>query len=265
MKTLTTLAALAALALHASADVTVVDFSFDNTANDTGPAFQHFDNATGSPVATLTNGVVSSSGTAAAGFNTVSSVNLSSYSGFTVKIVVESSNFDTTVAGYNGSFLGIATGANANNTDGTALWNNVGTSADPAIGVQFGDAGRGTAGDIELAVDAGAASYTTLAAYTTNSANDGFTLFLSFSDNGENDAGVSVATTGLETELAYTGTVGYSYDTLADAVSANVSAQGGGAFDLASYSITAIPEPATLGLVAAFGGAVLFIRRRFMM
>lgn len=28
---------------------------------------------------------------------------------------------------------------------------------------------------------------------------------------------------------------------------------------------TVIPEPATLGLVAAFGGAVLFIRRRFMM
>ncbi len=30
-------------------------------------------------------------------------------------------------------------------------------------------------------------------------------------------------------------------------------------------SITVIPEPATLGLVAAMGGAVLFIRRRFMM
>jgi hypothetical protein len=29
-------------------------------------------------------------------------------------------------------------------------------------------------------------------------------------------------------------------------------------------TLTAIPEPATLGLVAAFGGAVLFIRRRFM-
>ncbi|MDF7799029.1 hypothetical protein P4C99_06115 [Pontiellaceae bacterium B1224] len=29
-------------------------------------------------------------------------------------------------------------------------------------------------------------------------------------------------------------------------------------------TVTAIPEPATLGLVAAFGGTVLFIRRRFM-
>lgn len=31
-----------------------------------------------------------------------------------------------------------------------------------------------------------------------------------------------------------------------------------------NVSVTAIPEPATMGLVALFGGAVLFIRRRFM-
>ncbi|MDF7822787.1 PEP-CTERM sorting domain-containing protein [Pontiellaceae bacterium B12227] len=30
------------------------------------------------------------------------------------------------------------------------------------------------------------------------------------------------------------------------------------------YTVTVIPEPATLGLVAAFGGGILFIRRRFM-
>ncbi|WP_372807623.1 hypothetical protein [Pontiella sp.] len=33
---------------------------------------------------------------------------------------------------------------------------------------------------------------------------------------------------------------------------------------LDNVSVTVIPEPATLGLVAAFGGSVLFIRRRFM-
>jgi hypothetical protein len=35
------------------------------------------------------------------------------------------------------------------------------------------------------------------------------------------------------------------------------------------YDVTAeytvIPEPATLSLIAAFGGGVLFVRRRFMM
>ncbi|WP_372846130.1 PEP-CTERM sorting domain-containing protein [Pontiella sp.] len=38
----------------------------------------------------------------------------------------------------------------------------------------------------------------------------------------------------------------------------------GGSTDVAAATLTVIPEPATLGLVAAFGGAVLFIRRRFM-
>lgn len=34
--------------------------------------------------------------------------------------------------------------------------------------------------------------------------------------------------------------------------------------DIQDVGIAAIPEPATLGIVAAFGGAVLFIRRRFL-
>jgi hypothetical protein len=32
-----------------------------------------------------------------------------------------------------------------------------------------------------------------------------------------------------------------------------------------SFTVTSIPEPATLGLIAAFGGGLLFIRRRFML
>lgn len=34
--------------------------------------------------------------------------------------------------------------------------------------------------------------------------------------------------------------------------------------DINDVGIAAIPEPATLGLITAFGGAILFIRRRFM-
>ncbi len=40
---------------------------------------------------------------------------------------------------------------------------------------------------------------------------------------------------------------------------------GGIFLDNIEADVTAIPEPATLGMVGAFGGAVLFIRRRFMM
>ncbi|MDF7806431.1 hypothetical protein P4E94_03205 [Pontiellaceae bacterium B12219] len=39
----------------------------------------------------------------------------------------------------------------------------------------------------------------------------------------------------------------------------------GDVFEVTGSTLSVIPEPATLGLVAAFGGAVLFIRRRFMM
>ena len=35
--------------------------------------------------------------------------------------------------------------------------------------------------------------------------------------------------------------------------------------EMDNFQVDVIPEPATIGLVAAFGGAVLFIRRRFMM
>jgi hypothetical protein len=256
---------IAALTVQQATAATIVDFSFDDTANDTGVAFQHFDNATGTSTADLTTGQVSSSSTAAAGFNTVSSIDLSSYSGFTVGIVVESSNFDITIPSYNGSFFGIATGPNANATDGSALWQNAGTTTKPSIGVQFGDAGRGTAGFVELAVDAGGYSFTQLIAAPTVSADDGFTLSLTFTDNGTGDAGVTVTSTGMDTDINYSGTVGFTYASFADTVSGNISSQGGGAYDLASYRIVSIPEPATLGLISVFGGSLLCIRRRFML
>jgi len=38
---------------------------------------------------------------------------------------------------------------------------------------------------------------------------------------------------------------------------------GGGGVYQTGFQVSTIPEPATLGMVAAFGGAVLFVRRRF--
>ncbi len=43
------------------------------------------------------------------------------------------------------------------------------------------------------------------------------------------------------------------------------SLSGSNRGSLNGIQLIAVPEPATLGMVAAFGGAVLFIRRRFMM
>lgn len=56
------------------------------------------------------------------------------------------------------------------------------------------------------------------------------------------------------------------YNTSANNSSVDASAEKKLTIDKITYgtSITAIPEPATLGLLSAFGGAILFIRRRFM-
>lgn len=47
--------------------------------------------------------------------------------------------------------------------------------------------------------------------------------------------------------------------------SANWDNGAGDFMELNELTVEAIPEPATLGLVVAFGGAILFIRRSFMM
>ncbi len=72
-----------------------------------------------------------------------------------------------------------------------------------------------------------------------------------------------VETTGewATTELG-TAELGTGYDYYAWRISV---VGAGGADTFSVDNLTVIPEPATLGMVAAFGGAVLFIRRRLMM
>ncbi|WP_372797604.1 PEP-CTERM sorting domain-containing protein [Pontiella sp.] len=250
----------AALLAVGAASAAVIDYSFDGTANDTGPAWQEFDNGAGTPVQDITNGTIANGGSSGSGFNTVDGVDLSSYSSFTVQIDVESASLEQ---GLNGSFFGITTGPDANGTDGSALYNNAGKVGAPAIGVQIGS-GRGGS-NIDLAFDmvGGNGSFTEIsAAPTQDSMNDGFTLFMTLTDNGASDVGITVTSTGLSTNINYSGTLGVTYAAFAGDVTGNVSSQGG-SIDLANYSI--IPEPATLGLVALFGGGIMFIRRRFML
>lgn len=77
--------------------------------------------------------------------------------------------------------------------------------------------------------------------------------------------------TGVYTE--WTDAMTFSHDvTGADLIAAGATAGDSLRLNLYSkdinwldnISVTVIPEPATLGLVAVFGGGVLFIRRRFM-
>lgn len=256
-------AALAAFTAQQTATAaTIVGFTFDDTANDTGPAWQEFTNNSSS-TQDITDGTIANSSTQGSGFVSVTSVDLSGFEGFTVNIVVESTNFDTsTGGGFNGSFFGIATGPDAGGTGGSTLWNNVGTATKPAIGLQFGDNGRGTAGQIELVVNPGTAAYTTLLAYPTTAMNDGFTLSLTFTDNGASDAGISIASTGLGGNIDFTGTIsGFAYGDFANTVHGNVSSQGG-SVDLASYTITTVPEPSSTALLGLGGLAILMRRRR---
>ena len=59
---------------------------------------------------------------------------------------------------------------------------------------------------------------------------------------------------------------GYSWTAIwtADATSKNIEVYRWTRATLAGVSLQAIPEPATFGLFAVFGGAALFIRKRHM-
>lgn len=63
----------------------------------------------------------------------------------------------------------------------------------------------------------------------------------------------------------YAGFTGLGTDGSGNLVITMTSDGGADHVNVAALTLQAIPEPATLGLVAAFGGAVLFIRRRFML
>jgi hypothetical protein len=102
-----------------------------------------------------------------------------------------------------------------------------------AVRATTGTAVRGY--DIDVSINGGA--YTVLgAANVANQRNDGWESFdLTLTDTGVTSVDFRIYSTG--------GGVEYT----------NFAING-----------TVIPEPATLGMIAAFGGGILFIRRRFM-
>lgn len=91
-------------------------------------------------------------------------------------------------------------------------------------------------------------------------------LSLAFSD------GTSASVTTLETFNGYDPTTDIGmvfFDVALDANTTGtftlLATEGGGNPTIGGVTFDVIPEPATLGLVAMFGGGIVFIRRRFML
>ena len=81
--------------------------------------------------------------------------------------------------------------------------------------------------------------------------------------------GATHATTVMSPQIASGNTHTFDWDLTALGTTVNslqfaTAAFGAQDQSVTGVSTTVIPEPATLGLVAAFGGAVLFIRKKFM-
>jgi len=65
-------------------------------------------------------------------------------------------------------------------------------------------------------------------------------------------------------DSTYDGITHVRFSNITKFIDMATSGDGADLYRMSELRFTAIPEPATLGLVAAFGGAVMFIRRRFM-
>ncbi|MFC7337794.1 PEP-CTERM sorting domain-containing protein [Haloferula chungangensis] len=253
--------ALCLPAFHANAMV-LYTHTFDEVANDSTPALQGFSNNVNG-VFDLTTGVVGGSGTIATGFNTVSSLDLSAHSEFTVAFYVENNASGVATSGTNGAFFGITSSPNSNNIDGSALYNNAGNTDGPAIGLQVGT-GRSAPGgslsaDYSFDMANGNGSFTDLSNAFIDDTTDGYSIFVKYADAGLDTTAVTITSVGLETELNFSTTQAIAYSTFSSAVTPNVSAQGG-AIDLSRIEITTIPEPSIMALGSI--GLLGLLRRR---
>ncbi|VGO18839.1 hypothetical protein [Pontiella sulfatireligans] len=237
---------------------------FNGVADDIGAAFEI--NSINGPLDTdlmdASTGVVSFSAPSGSRPNvTLVSSGASDVSledGFSVFWNVASIASDAFTISKNGMFLGVQT---ANND----AWNNI-TSLGLGIRSSAG------VGDLDIIGSNSGAKITegslvALDTITDASIMDGFTATLTV----KSDNTWSILTTGLSTDVNTGGTLSnVAYSDLAGSLFASSALQlnKSDALHTITYdsmTLQTIPEPATLGMVAAFGGAVLFIRRRIMM
>lgn len=254
--------ATAMMVFAVSANAAVILENDFGASTDTGPSLQQLYNGQGTASADPATGVISTTGVdnASIGLNTSGTVDASAAPGFTIEWVVSSFTGDSFNDGsgsrvtFNGWFFGVTT--NTGNA-GTALWNNTAE----AVGILMDGGTAYTDWSFVQRSGSSTASNPSLngSQPTVSSFNDGFTVSLTVND----DNTWSASSTGLSNNISSSGTLDAgTYATIADSLVANTTIQGSGVgYTIDAVTITTIPEPASLALLA-LGGLLIAGRRR---
>lgn len=241
---------------------TLIENDFDAGA-DVGPAFQQVANGIGAGGSSdASTGIVTSgaNGNSAYGLNTSSTVDASSFDGFTIEWVVASANINSNVGAplSNGWFFGVT---DSTSTAGSGLYNN----ASHALGIRLLASGN----DMSFTQDSsgGSSLYTSLgvAVSTASSYEDGFTLSLTVN----NDNTWSAFSTGLSADFSTSGSLntvsgtGFSYADIAGSLVAYSSIQGTSlSYTADSVSLTAVPEPSAFAMLSGVLALTFVASRR---
>ena len=261
MKIRNTFIVLAAAGMvSASHAATLLDFTFDGVANDTG-SFQVSNNNVGSGgTSNFTTGLITTgnSDNSASGFNNSMLVSLAGYTSFTATFVIDSITLNptsTTVADLlaNGMFFGVVAGTNATST--TAGYGATGSY----IGYVPGSVNRGDH-VVSSRVSSGSIVNDGIASTQPSDASlkDGITISLTLNSA---DAW-TISSTGLDVNLSDSGTITGLWTAMSGGVGlySNLQGDAGGQLDLARMTLTAVPEPSSALLVGL--GALGFLAHR---
>ncbi len=248
---------LFAIGSQAAMSVTLIQHTFDATANDTGPAWAEYTwgNQTGA-LTDVNNGIVHlhDFNHYRAGLSTTSTVDASSAAGFTLSWTITSSNITSAAVTEAGWFFGVSTAVNGSNN----LW-------DDSPGFSFGVLMSSADFSDWVVVDHSDTSVETQHAMAGTipsdaSMQDGFTLSITLNS----DDTWEVTTTGLSNTQTSTGSLSanVTYADLAGSLLATTNLQGANlTYTIDQMSLSTIPEPSA-AILAGLGSLLLLHRRR---